>query len=174
MLSECFIAKKYSEALFEAANEEKALAFVQHDLDSLKDLVSDTEVNKFFLKIDKFHELENVLLSFLKEEKFNVLTNNFLRLLLENKRMYLLKDIIDGFYDLMLQSDNMHCVSVESAKDLSNDDQNYITNLMNKYSSGKNLYFKFIKNPSIIYGVRINFGSKVLDFSFHSMIEKFA
>lgn len=174
MLSECFIAKKYSEALFEAANEEKALAFVRHDLDSLKDLASDAKISEFFAEVDKFHELENVLLSFLKEEKFNILTNNFLRLLLENKRMYLLNDIIDCFYELMLKSDNMHCVSVESAKELSKEDQDYVTNLMNKYSSGKNLYFKFIKNPSIIYGVRINFGSKVLDFSFHSMIENFA
>ena len=174
MLSECFIAKKYSEALFEAAHEEKALSFVQQDLDSLKNLMMDSEISLFFSEIDKFCELENLLLSFLKEEKFNTLTNNFLRLLLENKRMYLLKDIIDGFYDLMLKSDNMHCVMIESAKDLSKSDQEYLSNLMAKYSSGKNLYFKFIKNPSIIYGIRINFESKVLDFSFHSMIEKFA
>lgn len=174
MLSECFIVKKYSEALFEAANEEKALSFVRQDLDSLKNLMLDAEINKFFLEIDKFRELENLLSSFLKEENFNFLTKNFLRLLLENKRMYLLKEIIDCFGDLMLKSDNLHCVVVESAKDLNKSDQEYISNLMNKYALGKNLYFKFIKNPSIIYGIRINFESMVLDFSFHSMIKKFA
>lgn len=173
MLSECFIAKKYSEALFEAAVEEKALDNVRKDLDLLKDLLSDADISRFFLKIDKSNELENILLSFLKDEKLNVLTNNFLRLLLENKRMYLLNDIINNFSELSFRSENTHCVSVESAKKLSPDDQNYITKLLNKYSAGKNLYFKFIENPSIIYGIRINFKSKVLDFSFQSMMEKF-
>jgi len=169
MISKYFIINKYAESLFEAAVEAKQLDNVTEDLSLIDSLID--EDFKDMLKIVASSELAEK--KFRSSEFFDKscdIVKNFFDVLFENKRITYADEIITEFFELKHKYEKSEKIIIETAKELSISEKKEIEQLLSSISQFK-VYFKFTVDPDLIYGIRIIYKAKVLDFSLQSMLD---
>jgi len=96
------VAKRYAQALFEAAQDSNALEQVEYDLDLLASEYE--QVKEFKLLIDSpviSNELKQSTFTELFKERLNSLTFRFVSLLIQKNREGLLPAVVTHFHDLL-------------------------------------------------------------------------
>ncbi|MFW5856182.1 MAG: F0F1 ATP synthase subunit delta [Bacillota bacterium] len=157
------VAKKYSQALFNLAEEEGQL------LDSLE------EINQVWQVFTENDELRDVIFHprILPGDKKNILKKifakelsahvfNFLKLLVDHRRIFFLKSIVKEYNRLVNQQENILEVKVTSAIEL---DKDLKDNIRKKLE--KELDYKIILedkvDPDIIGGLILKIGDHIID-----------
>jgi len=169
MISKYFIINKYAESLFEAALEAKQLDNVTEDLSLIDSLID--EDFKEMLKIVGSSELAEK--KFRSSEYFSKscdIVKNFFNVLFENNRIAYADEIVEEFFELKHKHEKSEKIIIETAKELSSAEKKEIELLLSSVSQFK-VYFKFTVDPDLIYGIRIIYKAKVLDFSLQSMLD---
>lgn len=167
------ISQRYASALYDLAANSQSIDDIESDLNFLKECISINKELKLLVKSpliaskDKLSILENII----SKKSINKLTSNFLKIISMNKRFANLAGIIESFNKINLLKRGEVVANVTSAEELSKDQIDGITNQL-KSILGNKISLNFNVDKKIIAGLIVKVGSKMIDSSLASKINK--
>ena len=167
------ISDRYASALYDLSAEKNIVDFVLDDLIFLQKCIQENKDLKLLVKSpiiissDKLNIFEKIL----SKKKSDELTNTFLKVISNNKRFAKLSSIISQFININSQKRGDVLADVISAEELVDDQKNRIKNQL-KSILGKKLSLNFNVDKKIIGGLIIKVGSKMVDSSLATKINK--
>ena len=167
------IVKRYSNALYSLALEKKKNSVIIKDLEKIKELsIKNQEFNKLFfsplVSSIKQKEILNIVST---ELQLDNITKNFLFLLSFNKRLMFLDKIYDYFINVLSKEENVLNVDIILPKKISEKEINEIQNKL-KLKIKDKTKLNFLEDENIISGFIIKLGSKMVDYSIKSKLDK--
>ena len=167
------IVKIYSNALYSLALEKKKNSVIIKDLKKIKELsIKNQEFNKLFfsplVSSIKQKEILNIVSNGLQLDN---ITKNFLFLLSFNKRLMFLDKIYDYFINVLSKEENVLNVDIILPKKISEKEINEIQNKL-KLKIKDKTKLNFLEDENIISGFIIKLGSKMVDYSIKSKLDK--
>ena len=167
------ISDRYASALYDLAAEKNIVDSVLDDLTFLQKCIQENKDLKLLVKIplitssDKLNIFEKIL----SKKKADIYTNNFLKVISSNKRFAKLSSIISQFININSQKRGDVLADIISAEELVDDQKNKIKNQLTSIL-GKKLSLNFNVDKKIIGGLIIKVGSKMVDSSLATKINK--
>ncbi len=166
ILNNKILAKKYSRALYEQANQEKISDKIWQDLQLMALIINDSKkIRAIILNHNVPEKKKNILLKIiLQNSKVSALIERFLTLLVKNNRFYLLPAIIAN-YQARLQQDNNE-IEAELYSSILLQKQ-HIENISTIIAQklNKKIIIKNIIDERILGGFMMKIGSKMIDCS---------
>ncbi len=173
MSTQDILAIRYSEAVFSAAQEAKAIDAVEQDFFMLESTLHANQKNKYLLigKVVPKRIKNQFWEKILKANKFNEITNNFVRTLVAHNRLDITPKVIANFHHKVRDKEGILTAHVTTATEL---DKNAIKSIANdlKVVFGKEIEVKAKVRKKIIGGLVVRVGSKMIDYSINSKLEK--
>ena len=160
---EAKVGRRYAEALFEVAQEQEYVKDVEANLLAVKQTLDTDESFRSFLysphvsKEDKL-AIANKLFS----EKMVAPAYHIIRLMIEKRRETEIESMIDEFIKLRRESAGVLFATITSATPLDSDQQKALVDSLKK-KSGKNVEAHFEVEPRLVGGVKVAYGTVVLD-----------
>ena len=166
-------AQRYSLALYELSNEGNSVDVVeQHSSAVLKLIKSSKDFNNLIK--DPTENQENLILiinKISKNFKIDDLLKNFTIFLIKKRRFFYLEKILKSFIEICSYKRGEIKAEIHSAKELSNDEINKITeDLTKNFSSKMKLNYKHDK--SLIGGLIVKIGSTMIDTSIKNKLQQ--
>ena len=167
------VSNRYASALYDLADDSKVVDEVLNNLETINQCIEKNKDLKILIKsplissTDKFTIIEKVL----SKASINKLTSNFLKVISKNKRFSSLLSIISQFININAQKRGDVSADVTSANNLSELQKNSINDQL-KSVLGEKLLLNFKVDEKIIGGLIIKVGSKMIDASILSKINK--
>ena len=167
------VSDRYASALYDLAAEKKLVDPVVEDLSNLKNILKDNKELSFVVKSPLITSTDklNIFESLLKKINANELTSTFLKVIEKNKRFSSLASIITQFMNINSQKRGDVLADITSADELNDDQKNNITNQL-KSILGDKLSLSFDVDKSIMGGLIVKVGSKMIDTSLANKINK--
>ena len=166
-------SERYSLALYELSNESNLLPKIEEQCLSILDLINSSEDFKNLLKnpITKKDDLFRIITSISENYKFETLLKNFLNFLIQKRRFFFLEKILLSFIEICSKKRGELKAELKSAKELSDDEINKITEELTKnFSSKIKLNYKYDK--SLIGGLVLQVGSTMVDTSIKNKLQQ--
>ena len=171
------VGGRYALALFDLANDQKAVSAVEADLKSLKAALADSADLRALLASPAFSSDDKGkgLVAIAKKAKFNATTIKFLGLLAANGRASLLASVITGFEDLSAKARGAIAAEVVTAVPLSAAQSKGVAAAL-RQALGKDPEISTRVDPSLLGGIKVKVGSRLFDASLRSKLDtlKFA
>ena len=169
------VSKTYGQALFELAIEQNALEQIVEEQSFVREIFAQNQELSQLLNHPKIS----------KEEKIKVVENifkgnvsdtmvGFLVIIVKKERYNELDSIFDYFEDKVREFKNIGVVSVTSAFELSDVQKEQLTSRLLEVTSFKTLEMKYTVDSSIIGGLIIRIGDRIVDSSIRSQIDSLA
>ena len=167
------VSDRYASALYDLAAEKKLVDPVLEDLSNLKNILKDNKELNLVVKSHLITSIDklNIFESLLKKINANELTSTFLKVIEKNKRFSNLASIITQFMNINSQKRGDVLADITSAGELNDDQKNNITNQL-KSILGDKLSLSFDVDKSIMGGLIVKVGSKMIDTSLANKINK--
>ena len=167
------VSDRYASALYDLAAEKKLVDPVLEDLSNLKNILKDNKELSLVVKSPLITSIDklNIFESLLKKINANELTSTFLKVIEKNKRFSSLASIITQFMNINSQKRGDVLADITSADELNDDQKNNITNQL-KSILGDKLSLSFDVDKSIMGGLIVKVGSKMIDTSLANKINK--
>ena len=167
------VSDRYASALYDLAAEKKLVDPVVEDLSNLKNILKDNKELSLVVKSPLITSADklNIFESLLKKINANELTSTFLKVIEKNKRFSNLASIITQFMNINSQKRGDVLADITSADELNDDQKNNITNQL-KSILGDKLSLSFDVDKSIMGGLIVKVGSKMIDTSLANKINK--
>ncbi|MDC0624319.1 F0F1 ATP synthase subunit delta [Alphaproteobacteria bacterium] len=167
------VSDRYASALYDLAAEKKLVDPVVEDLSNLKNILKDNKELSLVVKSPLITSIDklNIFESLLKKINANELTSTFLKVIEKNKRFSNLASIISQFMNINSQKRGDVLADITSADELNDDQKNNITNQL-KSILGDKLSLSFDVDKSIMGGLIVKVGSKMIDTSLANKINK--
>lgn len=165
------VAGRYAAALFDLANDEKKVADVEGDLakfQELLDMSSDLTGlvrSPLYSSDEQSAAIEKVA----AKAEIGPLTINFLKLIAKNRRLFAVSDMIKAFRALVAKSRDEVTAEVTSAVAL-NDEQVAELKSALKASVGKDVKLATQVDPSLLGGLIVKIGSRMVDSSLRTKL----
>ena len=167
------ISERYASALYDLAVEKKIVDLVLEDLTFIQKCIQENKDLKLLAKSplitssDKLNIFEKIL----SKQKADNLTNTFLKVISNNRRFAKLSSIISHFMNINSQKRGNVLADVTSADELSDNQKNVIKDQL-KQTLGEKLSLNFNVDRKIIGGLIVKVGSKMVDSSLATKINK--
>ncbi|WP_297816616.1 F0F1 ATP synthase subunit delta [uncultured Lactobacillus sp.] len=166
------IASRYSKALFEYSSDMNSVDEVHEEMNVLLEIAKQ---NPNFIKllsnpVLKKNEKEDFLASF--SSQMSDSTQNFLKLLLEYGRFGDFVDIVTAYDALYNKSMNVAQGVAITAVSLEKEELDRIAQAYAKKNNLNNLYLTNEVDPSILGGVILRVGDKIIDGSIRTKLQK--
>ncbi len=167
-------AKRYAQAVFELAAQSDSVRSIGEELRVLSGAVyADASTKEFFLSpvVDRSQKIG--VLSVTLSSKVSAIALNTLLLLVRKRREALLPEIVRQYETLEMQSRGAQPLTITSAKELSPQELGaMVARLQGVYKTT----FDVTQNvdPSLIGGVRITMGDRLVDGSIQGRLEELA
>jgi F-type H+-transporting ATPase subunit delta len=158
------IAKRYSRALFNLAQEQKAVEQYGTELDGFCQILQDMPDLDSALRNPLYPEAikKTLIEKVMSQLELSPIMKSFLRLLVEKRRMHHLPEIAEYYHRLIDDYSNIARAKVKAAVRLvGNEIQEIAAALERKI--GKKIVVEFEQDPSLIGGVLAQVGDVVLD-----------
>ena len=167
------IADRYASALYDLSSEGKYVDEVLSDLQKLEEYINKNKDLKILINSPLIASNEKLLIleKLLLNHSFNVLTLTFLKVISNNKRFSSLPFIITRFMNINAEKRGEIFADITSADDLSNEQKSGIKNQL-RLILGEKLSLNYIVDKNIIGGLIVKVGSKMIDSSLASKINK--
>ena len=167
------VSDRYASALYDLAAEKKLVDPVLEDLSNLKNMLKDNKELSLVIKSPLITSIDklNIFESLLKKINANELTSTFLKVIEKNKRFSNLASIISQFMNINSQKRGDVLADITSADELNDEQKNNITNQL-KSILGDKLSLSFDVDKSIMGGLIVKVGSKMIDTSLANKINK--
>ena len=166
-------AQRYSLALYELSSEGNSLDVVEQHSSTLLKLINSSKDFSSLIK-DPTESQENLILIINKiSENFKIdnLLKNFIIFLIKKRRFFYLEKILKSFIEICSYKRGEIKAEIHSAKELSNDEINKITeDLTKNFSSKMKLNYKHDK--SLIGGLIVKIGSIMVDTSIKNKLQQ--
>lgn len=167
------IASIYSLALFEAAEEKKAVAKVHADVLALLDIMdADKEFLKYFSNpLWGTDSKKSALKDIAKKLKLADETLQCLDVIADNNRFKELQLILEAFKHLYYKKNNIAEVDVASAKKLTATQDKKLSAVLEKMLN-KKVVVNYTLNPELLGGLRVKYGSNMIDDSIQGKLNR--
>ena len=166
-------SKRYALALFELSDESKKLEVVEEQVTALLKLVSDSKDFSNLIKdpTSNQDDLIKVITKISDNFKLDNLIKNFLIFLVNKRRFFYVEQIMKSFVEICSEKRGELKAELKSAKELSSDEINKITDELTKnFSSKIKLNYKYDK--SLIGGLIVQVGSTMVDTSIKNKLQQ--
>lgn len=165
----------YSEALLEFAQQANLVSQTSQDLS----MIANTLLESVDLKIF----LDNPLVSSIAKKQvlnqlfFDRIDNNvlkFLLILVDRRRISLLDAIINKYLELAYQLDSVIVADITTPISLTEPQHDALTDKLKSLTNSKQVKLAIQIDPSLIGGLKIQVGSKVIDTSLSGQLNQMA
>ena len=158
------LAARYAKALFELAKEKTEIDSTEEDLIALGAMLDgSSELNRLILS--------PVMSRVEQGAGLGGLTKNFIGLLARNRRLFVLRQIIQSFLDLCASDRENVMAEVISATPLNGSQVSAIANQLSR-SVGKNAVVQSRVDEDLLGGLIVKMGSRMVDNSLRSKLER--
>jgi F-type H+-transporting ATPase subunit delta len=167
------VSARYAQALYDLADDKGAIDAVAADLTSLQKMIADSEDFKRFIKspIIGRNEQSKAIAAIAEKAQFSPLAHKFLGLLAANRRLFALPDIITGFRQILADRRGQATAQVTSAAPLTDAQTTSLIEALKK-SVGRNVDIISKVDPSILGGLIVKVGSRMVDSSLKSKLNR--
>ena len=167
------IADRYASALYELSSETKCTDEVLNDLLKIKNYINQSSDFKLLIKspLISAGEKMNILKKILSNHSSNALTSNFIKVITYNKRINFLPIIIDRYNSINTEKRGDVIADITSAEILTDQQKKGIKSQLGSML-GEKLSLNFKIDNKIIGGLIVKVGSKMIDSSLNSKINK--
>lgn len=163
-------ARRYAEAAFEVATEAKAVERWHDDLERAAAIVSDEELSRLLENpAIPYDERRQSLERALGDAADGV--RNLALLLLQRRRLGLLPAVAEHFHRLVNARDGVVEGTVTSAAPLQPDDEQQLRARLEPLAGGR-LQLRYEVDPSLLGGVVVRLGDRLLDGSVRGRLER--
>lgn len=159
------VGRRYAEAFFAIAQEQNKIDEFQNELGEVVDVIMSNEDLKAFM----FHVLippqeKKDVLSQLFTDRVSASTLSFLNLVTDKRRADHLGVMFDEYQTMADESKNVIKAEVTSAKHVNEQDLVELEKTLSQ-ATGKKVRVKLTVDPSLLGGVKVRIGDRVIDAS---------
>jgi F-type H+-transporting ATPase subunit delta len=160
------MAGRYATALFELALEEKALDAVKADLDKFDALLDESADLLRLVRSPVFglDEQERALVAVLDKTKIGGIAARFLRLVTQKRRLFAVREMTHAFRTLLARHKGETRAEVVVAEPLADKHLEALKSAIAS-AAGKNVALDIRIDPSILGGLKVQIGSRMIDAS---------
>jgi len=157
------VGARYAEALYQIAEREKTVEAIEQELLAVDAVIRENrDLQKMLYHPRITPEDKKALLGELFAGKVSGVTLELLNLLVERQREQFLSDIVGNYVDLANRARNVTEAMVTSAVELTPEERKQLAGLLNKLT-GKKVETSYAVDPSLIGGVVVRIGDRVID-----------
>jgi F-type H+-transporting ATPase subunit delta len=167
------LASRYATALFELADEQESLGTIAGDLDGLQAMIDESaDLNRMIRSPVLSRDAQTDAIGAIAAAAgFSELAAKFLGLLARNRRLFALPAMIRAFREMLAAHRGEVTAEVASAKAL-NDTQLASIRKALKATIGSDVTIRPKLEPSLLGGLVIRLGSRMMDNSLRSQLER--
>ena len=167
------MSNRYASALYDLAVESKTVEAIINDLNFVQKIIIDNKDLKLLIKSPLISSQDKlkIFVKILSKQNINELTHNFMKVVASNKRFAYLSLIILQFIRINSEKRGNVIAEITSAEELTDQQKNEIINKL-KMKLGDKLSLDYKIDNSIIGGLIVKVGSKMIDSSLASKINK--
>jgi F-type H+-transporting ATPase subunit delta len=165
------VAGRYAAALFDLANDEKKVADVEGDLAKFQELLDMSSDLTSLVRSPLYSsdEQSTAIEKVAAKAEIGPLTINFLKLIAKNRRLFAVSDMIKAFRALVAKSRDEVTAEVTSAVALNNEQVAELRSAL-KASVGKDVKLATQVDPSLLGGLIVKIGSRMVDSSLRTKL----
>ena len=165
------VSGRYATALFELARDEKSIDAVKADLDKFDAMLSESADLKRLVRSPVFAADTQLkaLSAVLDKAGISGVAANFLKVLTNNRRLFAVTDVIRAFGALVARFKGEASAEVTVAEPLSDKNLDALKVAL-KQVSGKDVTLNVKVDPSIIGGLVVKLGSRMVDSSLRTKL----
>jgi F-type H+-transporting ATPase subunit delta len=165
------VSGRYATALFELARDEKSIDAVKADLDQFEAMLNDSADLKRLVRSPVFaaDTQSRALSAVLDKAGITGISANFLKVLTANRRLFAVSDVIRAFRALVARFKGEASADVTVAEPLSDKNLDALKTAL-KAVSGKDVTLHVKVDPSIIGGLVVKLGSRMVDSSLRTKL----
>ncbi len=166
-------AERYSLALFELSEENNLLSQIEDQSSSILYLINQSEDFSNLIKDPTIsqEDLLKVINTISEDNKFETLFKNFLNFLIQKRRFFFIERILKSFIEICSRKRGELKAELKSAKVLSNDEIEKITEELTKNFSSK-IKLNYKHDESLIGGLVVQVGSTMVDTSIKNKLQQ--
>jgi F-type H+-transporting ATPase subunit delta len=165
------VSGRYATALFELARDEKSIDAVRADLDRFEAMLADSADLKRLVRSPVFSagEQSKALAAVLEKAGIAGVSANFLKVLTANRRLFVVTDVIRAFRALVAKFKGEATADITVAEALSEKNLDALKTAL-KTVTGKDVALNVKVDPSIIGGLVVKLGSRMVDSSLRTKL----
>ena len=170
-LSVSGVSGRYATALFELARDEKSVDAVKADLDKFAAMLAESEDLRRLVRSPVFaaEAQSKALAAVLEKAGISGISANFLKVLIANRRLFAVSDVIRAFNALVAKFKGEASADVTVAEALSDKNLDALKAAL-KSVTGKDVTLNTKVDPSIIGGLVVKLGSRMVDSSLRTKL----
>jgi F-type H+-transporting ATPase subunit delta len=161
------VAERYAQALFSLAQEQNVTDAVAEALGNFGEMIETAPDLKRFVVSPVFSAEEQLraITALLNQYGFGGVTANFIKLVAAKRRLFVLPDMIRAYTALNDKSKGVTKAQVTVAAPLSPDHSAALEEALRQVSGGQTVKVNVKVDPSIIGGIVVKLGSRMVDAS---------
>jgi F-type H+-transporting ATPase subunit delta len=165
------VSGRYATALFELARDEKSIDAVRADLEKFEAMLADSADLKRLVRSPVFSagEQSKALAAVLDQAGISGVAAKFLKVLTANRRLFAVADVIRAFRALVAKFKGEATADVTVAEKLSDKNLDALKTAL-KSVTGKDVALNVNVDPSIIGGLVVKLGSRMVDSSLRTKL----
>jgi F-type H+-transporting ATPase subunit delta len=165
------IAQRYASAVFELAKEEKKLAAVESDLDALDAALADSADFRSLISSPVYtrEEQASALAALATKMKLSSQMTGVMGVMAQKRRLFVLPALLTALRDRIAEDKGEVTADVTSAKALTKAQSDKLAKAL-KASVGKDVKINAAVDESLIGGLIVKVGSKMIDSSIRSRL----
>ena len=165
------VSGRYATALFELARDEKSVDAVKADLDRFDLLLNESADLKRLVRSPVFTSEAQLkaLTAVLDRSGISGIAANFLKVLTKNRRLFAVSDVIRAFRALVAKFKGEATADVTVAETLNDRTLDALKTAL-KSVTGKDVMLNVKVDPSIIGGLVVKLGSRMVDSSLRTKL----
>ncbi len=165
------VSGRYATALFELARDEKSVDTVKTDLERFSAMLADSDELKRLVRSPVFSAdvQSKALAAVLDKAGISGISANFLKVLTNNRRLFVVSDVIRAFRALVAKFKGEATADVTVAEALSDKNLDALKTAL-KSVTGKDVALNVNVDPSIIGGLVVKLGSRMVDSSLRTKL----
>lgn len=165
------VSGRYATALFELARDDKNVDAIKADLDKFDALLNESADLKRLVRSPVFtaDEQGKALASVMAKAGIGGTTAKFLQVLTANRRLFAVADVIRAFRALVAKFKGEATADVTVAEQLNDKNLDALKSAL-KSVTGKDVALNVTVDPSIIGGVVVKLGSRMVDSSLRTKL----
>lgn len=167
------ISNRYAGSFLDLAAQAKKLDTVENDLNDLSAMIDSSEDLKRLVRspLNNSARQQAALMAIADKAKLDALTKNFLNVLVQNRRLYALEAIIKSAKKDIIRRRGEVTAKVQTASILS-DAQTKALQKEISQALGSNVSLDMQVDPSILGGMIVTVGSRMIDDSVRRKLER--
>jgi F-type H+-transporting ATPase subunit delta len=166
------MAGRYAHALFELASEAGSIDAVSADLDRFERMIEDSPDLLRLVRSPVFsaEEQEKAVAAVLAKAGIGGTTQNFIRLVARNRRLFAIRDMARAFKALVAKARGETTAEVTIAQPLADEHLDALKAAL-RASTGKDVALAVTVDPSLIGGLTVKIGSRMIDASLKTKLQ---